>query len=784
MGRLNKRQQRELAELEQLEQAKSATIQQLPTAADVDDSDQEQGESLSIPPPKAGFGALDLGDDDDDEANSASERDETAASAPAKAKKPIRKKKKKPAKAATDTPQAVDSTVAAADSSSAPADSASSTPAKSSKKKKKGGKGSGTPTPAVEDDGMDEIDRALAELAVKNGASEADIAAERAQQSIRADPKWIEVKQLYSFEPKYLDPDAELRRMFGSKVIGNTPQAPRSHLHARFANNPHHATSIRRTSSFLATPEPGWPSATGVLGLERYDGPETERDESGEWYSFVHPLSYRQAQLMFLEVLQQADGNRLYDVLAALPYHVDTHLQLSEMMAQQGDSGASSTHLSRALYALSAPLPPTFTSGSFRLPYSRIENRALYIAIARKVALLVKGGTWRTAFEWAKIGLSISGNADPFGMLCWVDVLAPKAGQNDWLSRLVPALDKAFPEMCIQGYPGLAYAKALCLRNMEQERKSSNDDESIAALVSAVLRFPMVATQLSNALAIDMPPAFVSNKRAQPDGAYSDRPSYALSLLAELYAVRAGPLWKDPEATSLLRRAITKAAPLLEDKVNEDVKIGEELFAKGPFPAGHAPAGVIRAAFISDAPSVRPYLPPAARSGTSYSFDPLPPTEPLTTFYDDSYFAPLHGSGAGARRRRNPRLPGGGGGGGGFQGGGADAVAAMRDGLMRLLGMGADGPQVDLNEEVRAELLEELAMLNEGGMPGGLGQEEDEEDDEDWEDEGGEEGGDQGRAEGLLQRMAGMFGLAGGAVEDGQQAGGEDGVAEARPAAP
>lgn len=25
--------------------------------------------------------------------------------------------------------------------------------------------------------------------------------------------------QLYSFEPKYLDPDAELRRMFGSKVV-------------------------------------------------------------------------------------------------------------------------------------------------------------------------------------------------------------------------------------------------------------------------------------------------------------------------------------------------------------------------------------------------------------------------------------------------------------------------------------------------------------------------------------------------------------------------------------
>jgi hypothetical protein len=81
--------------------------------------------------------------------------------------------------------------------------------------------------------------------------------------------------------------------------------------------------------------------------------------------------------------------------------------------------------------------------------------------------------------------------------------------------------------------------------------------------------------------------------------ALRNQPSYALSLLAELYAVRASPLWKDPEATALLRRAIARAAPLLEDKSNEDVKIGEELFSKGPFPAGHAPAGVIRAAFIS-----------------------------------------------------------------------------------------------------------------------------------------------------------------------------------------
>lgn len=68
------------------------------------------------------------------------------------------------------------------------------------------------------DDGMDEIDRALAELATKNGGggAENDTVAQATQ---RIDPKWAAVKEVYAFDTKYLDSDAELRRMFGSKVV-------------------------------------------------------------------------------------------------------------------------------------------------------------------------------------------------------------------------------------------------------------------------------------------------------------------------------------------------------------------------------------------------------------------------------------------------------------------------------------------------------------------------------------------------------------------------------------
>lgn len=87
----------------------------------------------------------------------------------------------------------------------------------------------------------------------------------------------------------------------------------------------------------------------------------------------------------------------------------------------------------------------------------------------------------------------------------------------------------------------------------------------------------------------------------------------------------------------------------------------------------------------------------------------------------------------------------------------------MRDGLMRMLGMGADGPQVELNDELRAELLEELAMLNGGGggMPGGFeGDEDDEEGEEgeEWEDDEEQEA----QAANVVQRLAAMFGMGGG----------------------
>lgn len=207
--------------------------------------------------------------------------------------------------------------------------------------------------------------------------------------------------------------------------------------------------------------------------------------------------------------------------------------------------------------------------------------------------------------------------------------------------------------MCIRGYPGLAFGRALALRNLEQEKKPASlpclpDDRLVADPLTDYRskrtarprwsarscasrwwqRFSRTRSpstfrlrwSRTSALSSTGPTrascwAFPTGIGSKLTDVCSTRPSYALSLLSELYAVRSGPLWKDPDLTAFLRQAIAKAAPLLDHRSNEDVQAGEALFSEGPFPAGHAPNGVIRAAFISGADPSTPLSPRLSTPG-------------------------------------------------------------------------------------------------------------------------------------------------------------------------
>lgn len=285
----------------------------------------------------------------------------------------------------------------------------------------------------------------------------------------------------------------------------------------------------------------------------------------------------------------------------------------------------------------------------------------------------------------------------------------------------------------------------------------------------------------------NVPPQVLSHRRAQVDGAFTTSPSYMLSLLSALYAHRSGPLWKPPPVLAWLQKTASTVAGSLDDVSSADVQLGERLFDQGPFligdDQGHesVPSGLIRATYIADVPALRPYIPPVVLSSTSYSYDPVPPSPNSgATFYDDDYFRILYGrvnghgaSGGGmsksARRRLREQ-----------QARGQRDMAAQ---LAQLLGLGPQGPQVDLNPELRAELLAELDQLRidgaaaggglPGGFPGGEHEEQDEDENEDEEDdfedaEGDTDDEDEAQAQAqqnVFQRLAAFLGGAQGPAD-------------------
>lgn len=139
----------------------------------------------------------------------------------------------------------------------------------------------------------------------------------------------------------------------------------------------------------------------------------------------------------------------------------------------------------------------TFTNGLNRLDFDRVENRPFFLALHRQVMYgcfahldqrvfsspcssdLQRRGLYRTAFEFAKLLLSLDPWSDPHGVYLHLDFLAIKCSMHSWLLSFSeifsPAVSKtpshsSEPEEPESGYPlvcalpGWAYARALAFR--------------------------------------------------------------------------------------------------------------------------------------------------------------------------------------------------------------------------------------------------------------------------------------------------------------------------------
>ena len=495
---------------------------------------------------------------------------------------------------------------------------------KKNKKKKKGKKGKG-PAVAVaglgqpKDDNatteMDEIDLALQSLSAK------DKEGVKASTTSVIDEANAQLFRLLAIEAKHLNALNEMKRLFGNVVTENTDDSPANTrrrgrgpqqvdlggaLTARYSpvskGQGLKGLALKRNPFILGKEE--WPQATsGGLGMELVEKMEDGTIE----YRFTHSGIYQGVQREFESCVASMDPQRLINMLVFNPYHISTLLQVSEVAKQQGDHSVSGDLLERALFTFGRSVHSSFTNalseGKARLDFRRPENREFWLTAWRYVKDLGQRGTWRTAYEWAKMILSLDPEGDPYCISKNLDQLAIRGGQSEHFLKLTQ--HPFFQDSVWTDLPNIWISKSIAEYKLKQPRKCRE------TLTRAIQHYPWIFVRLFQELNISHIPRSIWGKYAT-----TDREKFE----SESYALNAKDMWSLPDMVSLLVEVAETAAP-----PEKAVPVFDR-----PISLDEA-----RNTLLTGATTLINLLPREYTTSSSRSSDPLPPEDDLPS-YDPS----------------------------------------------------------------------------------------------------------------------------------------------------
>ncbi|OCT52035.1 Nulp1-pending protein [Cladophialophora carrionii] len=431
-------------------------------------------------------------------------------------------------------------------------------PAKSRKKKKKQKKKGKTKAEVVEeqkDESGDEVDRALKALAAQSGRKQAALS------DTPNTPSWeSRATKLLAVDAHNLNPVNEMKSLFGSIALeGQESRSSPRNQRRREQNQQQggvdlataltgrYSTASRgkelgalahRRNVFVQGKEE-WPLAnSGGLSMELVKADSESMDTNEKRYNIVHNNVYRETQAHFRLAVEMMDPQRMIGLLSMYPYHIATLLQVSEIAKHQGDHAVSGDLVERALFSFGKSVHSTFPAalrnGTARVSFDKPANRELYLAIWRHIKNLEMRGTWRTAYEWAKILLQLNPLTDPYGVTLMIDQLALRGRQHAQLIALCS--DDAYGQAW-DFLPNIQISLALAYLRSGQPRDARR------CLAIAIHKYPYILSALASALDISPLPKTLWAKLPTTD---------AEKLYTELYVSRAKDLWNTPETISLL----------------------------------------------------------------------------------------------------------------------------------------------------------------------------------------------------------------------------------------
>ncbi|KAH8247986.1 hypothetical protein KR032_006663 [Drosophila birchii] len=428
-------------------------------------------------------------------------------------------------------------------------------------------------------------------------------------------------KKLLGVELRHLNPQNEMRRTFGKRVVKVETKRGRQKPTLK--------------STYMVTAKESWPPLTkNTITMKLLPAPDSPSVSSNsildngsgggdvQWFAFEHSQYYQGVQHMFLSALERIDSEFLITLIKRCPYHVDSLVQLSEVCKMTEDFALASELLERALLLLESSLHINFslTSGNCRLDYRRQENRSFYIVLFKHAQYLEERACSRTAFEISKLLLSLQPDMDPLAMILVIDYYALRSKQFGWLVEFYEEYNTA---RNLNQLPNMAYSYALALYTLHGVCERSNQ-----ALQYALLMFPGVLRPLLDEMSVQTDKRVLASSYFFAD--VSGNQSPALHQLVCLYVCRARVVWRQNEVLPWLESNVNVVLDRIE---NKDPVVNEYKEKRSLRYGGTPPRPILRHVILSDYKEKVPLAVFVAKEKQAImTYDPLPPPNSVNCY--------------------------------------------------------------------------------------------------------------------------------------------------------
>ncbi|KAK9500401.1 hypothetical protein O3M35_001675 [Rhynocoris fuscipes] len=452
-------------------------------------------------------------------------------------------------------------------------------------------------TRSSEDNIEDEVERSVREVNEMLGEMQDVGPAHFSESTTVANAR----KSVLSIDHRTLNPNNELRRIFGSKIIQN------EQVKKRGRNRGH----LR--STWLVSPKENWPQI-GKPGLSMK---LVETKNGIHYFAYEHSLNYQQVQMKFLEAVESLNPDFIVGIINTHPYHVDALLQLSDLCRLSDDLALAAELVQRALYCLECAFHPSFsvTLGNCRLDYRLQQNRSLYIALFKHMLFIGSRACYRTALEFCKLILSLDPEGDPLAVILALDFYALRSQEYEWLIRIANDWETS---RNLSQLPHFAYSVAVAQFQLGDVEKAHT------LLQKALLMFPGVLIPLTEKCNVQIDSRISSSpffKNAQ------QTQSKSLTQLELLYVARSYHVWKESELVPWLESNVHRALDRVEAK--DPLALEWEVNRQKRYP--NTPRNILRHIILSDIKDI-PVLMNEELQVPVLNFDPLPPNDSVDLY--------------------------------------------------------------------------------------------------------------------------------------------------------